>query len=51
MSTFNFGTILGLTGGKYLIKAFLTLKSRSAYLKYQMCQFWDQFLSMHKNNY
>ena len=29
---------MGLSGRKYFIKIILTLKLRSAYLKYQMCQ-------------
>ena len=49
---FYFVTNLGLTGDKYLIKVFSTLKSKSLYLKYQMCQtsinsehfkFWGKF--------
>ena len=49
---FYFVTNLSLTGDKYLIKVFSTLKSKSLYLKYQMCQtlinsehfkFWGKF--------
>ena len=52
MRIFNLEIKLGSTGGKYFIIVFLTLKSKSAYVKYQLAHistnfeyflFWDQF--------
>ena len=60
MNTFNFRINLGLRGGKYLLKSFLTSKSRSEYLKYQISQisincehfsFYNQFLGQAISTY